>query len=224
MDVTEEYLHKLNLYGGSELSCAGELAASNSMVYAKGPTMQRAVQQKCTTVPFEFQYRGEIGLFGAENIFFKIDLDIQDTGPFCFEEPWYECAYVDINAPEIDVDWTSAQILWDTPELDPDYEGARMSNDLPYARANDFIKIELENQGTGNQYIDKTIHARFYSDCRFEHGFDEMYVPLKGSFYVGIHTTDTRRNAYAVNCKIGTLFKEGEILTADDKKLLPFCP
>ena len=65
------------------------------MVYAKGPTMQRAVQQTCTTVPFEFQYRGEIGLFGAENIFFKIDLDIQDTGPFCFEEPWYECAYVD---------------------------------------------------------------------------------------------------------------------------------
>ena len=69
--------------------------------------------------------------------------------------------------------------------------------------------MNLENEGTGNQYIDKTIHARFYSDCRFEHGYDEMFVPLKGSFYVGIHTTDTRRNAYAINCKIGTLFKEG---------------
>ena len=92
MDVTEEYLHKLNLYGGSEHNQANDLAASNSLVYAKGPTMQRAIQQTCTTVPFEFQYRGEIGLFVAENIFFKIDLDIQDTGPFCFEEPWYECA------------------------------------------------------------------------------------------------------------------------------------
>ena len=189
----------------------------------KGLRCSELLNRHFTAIPFEFKYRGEIGLFGAENIFFKIDLDIQDAGPFCFEEPGWRCAYVDLGKLEEDPYYTSA-VITDQAEGDPDYDGARMSNDLPYIAADDLIKVELTNEGTGNQYVDKTIHARLYSDCRFEHAYDDMLVPLNGSFYVGIHTTDTRRNAYAVNCKIGTLFKEGNDLTADERKLLPFCP
>ena len=224
MDVTEEYLYKLNQYGGSERNQENDLAASNSLIYAKGPTMQRAVQQTCSSIPFEFQYRGEIGLFGAENIFFKVDLDIKDPGPFCFEEPGWVCAMIQIGAPELDAYYDSAEIQWEAPEGDANYVSAEISNKLPYIAADDYIGIELNNLGTGNQYVDSKVHARLYSVCRFEHGYDDMLLPIKSSFYIGIHTTDTRRNAYAVNCKIGTIFKEKEDLTEDDKKLIPFCP
>ena len=224
MDVTEEYLYKINQYGGSEQNQDNDLAASNSLVYAKGPTMQRAVKQTCSTIPFEFQYRGEIGLFGAENIFFKIDLDIRDPGPFCFEEPGWVCAMIQINAPELDAYYDSAEIQFKVPEGDSNYIGAEIANKLPYIAADDYIGIELNNLGTGNKYVDSEVHARLYSVCRFEHAYDNMLLPIKSSFYIGIHTTDTRRNQYAVNCKIGTIFKEKEDLTEDDKKLIPYCP
>ena len=132
---------------------------------------------------------------------------------------------VDVGAPELDVAYTSAEILFDTPEGDePIYQGANFTNAVPFGRGDDLVGIRLTNQGTGNKYVDKTIETRLYSNCRFEHGYDDMLVPSNGTFYVGIHTRDTRRNEYVVDCKIGTSFREVNKLTNDEKKLLPFCP
>ena len=227
MDVTEQYLATLTQYGGSELSQADDLVGSGSIVYAKGPSMQRAVEQLVTSIPFEFNYVGDIGLMGTENIFFKIKLDIQDTGGVtnCFEEPQYECLRVDIDGSDLDIAYEAAMADFDAEEGDmPIYEGARFTNELPFVNGDDLLGIRLTNVGTGNIYEDANVDSRLYSDCRFEHGYDDMLVKIKGSFYVGIHARNTKRNSYNVKCRIGTTYREKDRLTDDEKKLLPFCP
>jgi len=227
MDVTEQYFATLTQYGASELTQSNDLVGSNSLVYAKGPSMQRAVEQTVTTVPYEFNYQGDIGMMGAENIFFKINLDIKDTGGFgnCFEEPNWECVQVDLYGTDLDVPYADAQLDFDAVEGDmPVYEGARFTNELPFARGEDLLGVRLTNVGTGNIYEDANVDSRLYSDCRFEHGFDDMFVRIKGYFYVGIHCRNTKRNAYNVKCRIGTTWREYNNLSEDEKKLVPYCP
>ena len=95
---------------------------------------------------------------------------------------------------------------------------------LPFSEGDALLKVNLTNEGTGNIYEDANVDSRLYSVCRFEHGFDDMYVGLKGSFYVGIHARNTKRNSYNVKCRLGTDFARPEELTAEDRQLLPFCP
>ena len=80
MDVTQQYLQTVAAYNGSGSNKLDQLAPSRTLVLAEGNTMQKAIPQQCTVVPFDFNYEGNIGLFGQENIFFKINLDIQDSG------------------------------------------------------------------------------------------------------------------------------------------------
>ena len=227
MDVTEQYLATLTKYGASELTQSDDLVGSGSLVYAKGPSMQRAVEQVVTSIPFEFNYQGEIGLMGAENVFFKIILDIKDTGAMgnCFEEPFWECVAVDIDGTDLDAAYEDAEADFDAEEGDfPIYNEARFTNELPFQRVDDLIGIRLTNVGTGNIYEDANVDSRLYSDCRFEHAYDDMFVKVKGSFYVGIHCRNTKRNAYNVKCRIGTTWRGYDQLSKDEEKLLPFCP
>ena len=227
MDVTEQYLATLIKYGGSEYTGPDSLVGSNSIVYAQGPSMQRAIEQTVTTVPFEINYQGDIGLMGTENIFFKINLDIQDTGSSinCFEELNWECVKVDINGTDTDVAYEDGIIDLNASEGDePLYAAARFTNELPFAEGDTLIGVTLTNEGTGNIYEDKNVDSMLYSKCRFEHGFDDMLVSLRGYFYVGIHARNTKRNAYNVKCKVGTSFKRPEELNSDERKLLPYCP
>jgi hypothetical protein len=236
MDVTEQYLATLTKYGGSEYTGPDSLVGSNSIVYAQGPSMQRAIEQTVTTVPFEINYQGDIGLMGTENIFFKINLDIKDTGASinCFEELNWECVKVsdDNGIQDCAKDnegniycYENATIDTDAPEGDePLYAAARFTNELPFTDGDTLIGVRLTNEGTGNIYEDKNVDSMLYSKCRFEHGFDDMLVSLRGYFYVGIHARNTKRNAYNVKCKVGTAFKRPEELNSDEKKLLAYCP
>ena len=227
MDVTEQFLASLTKYGGSEASQADSLVGSQSLIYAQGPSMQRAVEQTITTIPYEFHYQGDIGLMGTENIFFKINLDIQDSGSIfnCFEEINWQCLKVDIDGTDFDVSYEDAEVDITAAEGDmPIYEAAQFSSALPFLENDTLIGVQLTNEGTGNKYEDANVDSRLYSICRFEHGFDDMLVKARGSFYVGIHARNTKRNAYNVKCKIGTTYKETSQLNSEEKKLLPYCP
>ena len=226
MDVTEQYLNSLNIYGGSELTSSDSLVGSNSIVYAQGPSMQRAIEQTVTTIPFEINYQGDIGLMGSENIFFKINLDIQDTGAIdnCFEEPEYECVRVNMITA-LDANYDELVIDVDASEGDePIYNAAQFTNQLPFEEGDTLIGVRLTHEGTGNIYEDSNVDSRLYSICRFEHGFDDMYVGIKSSFYVGIHARNTKRNSYNVKCELGTGFARPDELTSEERQLLPFCP
>ena len=228
MDVTEEYLAHVTKYGGSDYTGPDSLVGSKSLVYAQGPSMQRAIEQTITTIPYEINYQGDIGLMGTENIFFKINLDIQDTGAMdnCFEEPEYKCVTVDLSAIEGDSNlWEGAVIDVDTPEGDePVYKSARFTTELPFANSDTLIGIKLTNEGTDNIYENANVDSRLYSSCKFEHGFDDMLVGVRGTFYVGIHCRNTKRNAYNVKCKVGTTYRNPEQLTSDEQRLVAYCP
>lgn len=227
MDVTEEYLAHLTLYGGGDYTGSDNLVGSNSLVYAQGPSMQRAIEQTVTTIPFEFNYQGNIGLMGAENIFFKIKLDIKDTGlsSNCFEEDNWECLSVDPNYNLTDNTYEYAVANLDAIEGDePTYNEARFTNELPFSSNDTLIGIKLTNEGTDNIYENANVDSRLYSKCRFEHGYDDMLVGINDSFYVGIHSRNTKQNAYNVKCKVGTTFKSPKKLNSDDKRLIAHCP
>ena len=239
VDVTDQILQTFRTYGGSQSVRENSYAANSALVHAKGPTLQRAVEQRVTTAPFEFIYQGQIGLFANENIFFKINLDIKDSGSLsnCVEEPGWECAMVDYSAIELDPYYQSSSIDSDANEQDPFYEGAQFGNNLPVSKGSttSLISIKVENLGTGNKYEDAYVDARLYSDCRFEHPFDQMLVPLQGFFYLGIHARNTKRNGYNIKCKIGfpqNLDVPGDLpafvnvndLTTEQDKFLPYCP
>lgn len=227
MDVTEEQLRAISQeYGADSSSQADSLVGSSSLVYAKGPSMQRAIEQTVTTIPYEFNYVGDIGMMGAENIFFKINLNIQDTGSAtnCFEEPQWVCLFVDINGTDDDINYVDAFIDFNAPELDDPYKSARFTNELPFVNGDDLLGIRMTNVGIGNKYVDSSVDSRLYSHCRFEHGFDDMLVKVRGSFYVGIHCRNTKRNSYNVKVRIGTTYREKDKLTEEEKKLLPICP
>ena len=228
MDVTEEYLANIIKYGASDYTGPASLVGSSSLNYAEGPTMQRAVRQKVTTAPYELIYQGDIGLMGVENIFFRIELDIQDTGFIqnCFEEPGFDCARV---TDEYDLDMyygrgNQANISFVSEGDEPIYDGAKISNWLPIEDGDTLVGVQLTNVGTDNMYENANVDARLYSICRFEHGYDDMLVGIKSEFYVGIHCRNTKRNAYNVKCKVGTEFKRPAELTSDEKRLLPHCP
>ena len=75
-DVTEQIRQYNNLYGGSDNTQAGGLAASKSLVYAPAPTIQQAQRVSTTVAPFTFRLVGQIGLFGAENYYVRISTDV----------------------------------------------------------------------------------------------------------------------------------------------------
>ena len=227
MEVTEEYLVKLQSMGSSENTSAGNLVGSKSLIYAKGPSMQRAIPLHVTSIPWEFQFKGELGMMGAENIFYKISLDIKDTGAAdnCFEERGYVCMRIDLSSYDESPGYVEALIDFNAPEFDDEWIGANLTTELPFSKGDEVILASLENVGTGNQYVDKSIDVRLYGPCRFEHEFDDMWVGLSQyHFYVGIHQRETKRGSYNVKCKIGTTFRDRSELTADEKQLLPICP
>ena len=77
VDVTDQILRYNDIYGGSDSTNQSGLAASKSLNYAKSPTMQQAQRLKLTAFPFTFEFAGSVGLFGSENVYIRVDLDLE---------------------------------------------------------------------------------------------------------------------------------------------------
>ena len=75
-DITDQIREYNALYGSSDNTQAGGLAASKSLLYAPAPTMQQAQVVKTTIAAFTFNLVGQVGLFGAENYYVRVDVDI----------------------------------------------------------------------------------------------------------------------------------------------------
>lgn len=238
VDVTDQILQSFIKYGGSQSQRINSRAATGSIVHSKGPSLQRAFEIRVTTAPFELEFKGQVGLFGSENTFYKILLDLSDSGSLtnCIEEPGWECSVVDNTAIELDPYYTGSLVL-DRNELDPNYEGAVFSNALPIgtSSASSYVSVKLENLGTGNKYEDANVDAVLYSQCRYESQFDQILVPIRSFFYLGIHARNTKRSAYDIKCKIGFPDSEtvqGELpafvnragITREQEQFVGYCP
>ncbi len=207
MDVTQEILKNTQIYGSSDYTAPHSLASAKVLNYAEGASIQKPVQEKVTVLPRLLKYADTVGLFGAENVFIKVDLKVIDTGSLCFEEDGWQCLKMTfLDDPLLNTYYTAEM----DPDLDletvNDYDPAQIVNSL--ARIpNAYIGVSLTNLKTGNKYIDSWFDCRLYTKAREEHPYDEMYVPLNDYFYIGFHARNTKRLPYNVECLIGTGFK-----------------
>jgi hypothetical protein len=221
MDVTQEILAKHLIYGASDNTAPHTLSSSKSLNYANGATLLKPVVERITKIPYTFNFKDSVGLFGTENTFVRVDLDIQDTG-----------------LEEVQIDgYDDASITNDGGLEINDYESGLFDFNQDNEVVNQFdpcivtfrpplpsffkpkISIDLTNLKTGNQYVDAWFDVRLYTKNKEEHPYDKLYLNLKDSFYIGFHARNTRRLPYNVRCVIGDEYLG--IGTIPNKQFLP---
>ena len=207
MDVTQEILRNTEIYGSSDYTAPHSLASAKVLNYANGASIQKPIQERVTVLPRRLKYQDTVGLFGAENVFVKVDLKIIDTGNLCFEEPGWECLKITFADSELLNTYYTA-IMDPSKDLETvnTYEPAEINSKLA-SFPNPHVGVSLANLKTGNKYIDAWFDVRLYTKAREEHPYDEMYLPVNDYFYIGFHARNTRRLPYNVECLIGTGYK-----------------
>ena len=238
-DVTEQIRQYNDLYGGSDNTRATGLASSKSLEYAPAPTIQQAQRVQTTVAPFTFTLRGQIGLFGVENYYVRIALDIR-TLLGDYQIGTYSDAQITPGPSETVDTYEPAEIIYDLdpppPNPDPgDQEppekqasilccafigGIPTDPILNCYYAAEFsdekptfpdpkVSVRLVNKGTGNIYIDTWLEPMMYTREREMWGYDTMYLNPKDFLFVGLHARNTRHLPYNVDVIIGE-----EVLTS----------
>ena len=214
-DVTEQIIRYHQLYGGSDNTQQSGLAASKSLNYAKAPTMQQAEAVLARIITFTFDFTGVVGLFGAENAYVRVNVDVQaTTADSEYEENGWVASDIiyGIEPPNVAVDYYyGADIDYNLDEnIVNTYEPADLIYDLPDL-TNPKVSIDINNIGTGNIYIDNWLDVMLYTRDGEMWPYDRMYINGKDHFYVGFHARNTRRLPFNVQCVIGR-----EYLPADE--------
>ena len=209
--------------GGSGTTNPDYASSSKSLNYAKGRNnIHNAANERVTAIPYQINYKDTVGLFGAENVFIKVQLNIQSASS----------AFTNIITPENDYlpVWTFGETgttnFYDTAEFDfttdfntiNTFEPSTISNDLSTFR-DPYVRIDLTNLKTGNKYIDSWFDVRIYTANREEYAYDTIYLPFNGFFYLGFHARNTRRLPYNVQLDIGNEYLEYLDMNAEQKKL-----
>ena len=96
MDVTTELLKQNQTYSSSDNTNPDRYSSSRSLNYATGASITKAELAEINVVPFSLQYTDAVGLFGVENHFIKVKLNI--IGDIVLKE-YLEPGYIkaDIN-------------------------------------------------------------------------------------------------------------------------------
>ncbi len=210
-DVTQRILDRHTIYGASDNTQPAYSSANKSLNYHTGGSISSPELNNVSIVPFTLNYSDTVGLFGQENHFIKVNVNIDKNATFaCFEEKDWLCA--EITPKDLSVVNTYfPAIVDDTLDLVTvnTYDPAKiLLNTLPN-KADAYISVDLENLKTGNKYIDAWFDVRLYTKAREEHPYDKMYVRLNDFFYIGFHARNTRRLPYNVKCVIGQEYISG---------------
>ena len=203
LGVTDQIRRYHELYGGSDSTDQKSLAASKSLNYAKGATKQRATQIKVGVIVHTLKFVGQIGLFGAENAYARVQLDLANQIGGQVDVDGYEPATISwISYPTVN---TYEQAIID-PALDPvtvnTYEPATISDKI-IPMFNPKVSVRADNLKTGNIYYDDWLDVQLYTKHGEMWPFDIMYLDPKDYFFIGFHARDFRRLDYNVDCIIG---------------------
>ena len=76
MDVSNQVLNQVRLYGGSDNTSPGQLSSSKSLNYANGPSINNPVVELVKGIPFTIRLKGDLGLNGVENLYVKVNMDV----------------------------------------------------------------------------------------------------------------------------------------------------
>ena len=220
MDVTTEILQNYLIYGSSDNTAPAGLSSSRSLNYAPGPSITRPDNIAISLIPYSLKYEDSVGLFGAENYFVKINVNVDlKYVTACFEEPFWECASMSTRT-DSDANYIAASIDEGSDLItENDYEPADITV-RPSKRLNSYVSIDLNNLRTNNKHVDNWLDIRLYTAERKEHPYNKMYIREKGFFYLGVHARNTRRLPYNIECLIGNEYIGYEDMSDDDRKYI----
>ena len=226
MDVSEEILQNHLIYGASDYTNPRTLSASKSLNFAKGASIQNPIQEKLTILPFTYNYKDSVGLFGAENCFIRVDVRIDPSVALaCIEEDYWECALITDIDDTTDPYYSQAEIdHYADRDTVNDYEPANLlANSLLKGIYDVYASVDLENLKTGNKYVDDWLDVRLYNKTRQPIGSNHTYVKYNDFFYIGFHARNTRELPYNVKLTIGNEIRSGLPSTDcyDDWAVLP---
>jgi hypothetical protein len=206
MDVSQEILNYNLRYGASDNTAPQNLVGAKALNYANGASIQKPILENVSVIPRRLQYADAVGLFGAENVFIKVDLKVKDTGNACYEEIGWQCMHITEGNFPIENTYTQALIDKNADLITVNtYEPAEINNDLP-AYLDPYVGVALTNLKTGNKYIDAWLDVRLYTKQREEHPYNVMFLPPNDFFYIGFHARNTKRLPYNVECLIGSSY------------------
>ena len=210
--------------GGSGTTNPAYYASSKSLNYAiTSNNINNSIGETVSAIPYTLSYKDTVGLFGAENIFIKVTLDIQSATSAFINDERPENTYYPV--------WTQNQVgttnFYDTAVFDfrrdlnsvNNYAPARISNELS-SYNNPYVRIDLNNLKTGNKYIDNWFDVRMYDRNKMEVEYDVMYVPIKYHFYLGFHARNTRRLPYNVEVTVGQEYLEYNEIPASERRYI----
>ena len=221
MDVTTEVNKSLITMGGSGTTYSPHLASAKTLNYAADKSsINNAAVETITAIPYTVKYSDTVGLFGTENVFIKLQLNILSSSS----------AFANVETPENDYIsvWTFIEDAtintYETGIFDfitiegtvNTYETARISNDLSEFR-NLYVRLDLKNLKTGNKYIDSWFDVRIYTRDKKEYPYDTIYISRNDYIYLGFHARNTRRLPYNIEMDIGYEYLEYENLSSTQR-------
>lgn len=232
MDVTEQIRHYNLQYGSSPKTDPGNLATTKALAYANGPNIQNPIIERVSVMPLVIRYVDEIGLFGAENTYVLLELNIQevlnhaDGTPFELTDGYSIVMIGSVPASaqsSVDGDgeliWQEAFESHPSDYDDPDYFEGTFASDLDSSDATR-ISLQLNNAGTGNRFIDPWLDLRLYKSDRSPYQYDFMYIKPTDKVYLGLHARNTKRLPYNVEIEIGREFLLTKDMTSEQLRYL----
>ena len=224
MNVTTEINNKIQSMGGSGCSNPTYLSSNKSLLFANGAnSINTAPSQRVTAIPVQVNFSDSVGLFGSENRFVKVDLNILSSSTVFANIEFPENTYFPVWTLSDDTlinDYYTANFDY---LLDPvtvnTYAPARVSGGLSdYQRP--MVSIDLTNLKTGNKFIDAWLDVTLYGKDKQPVDGDFLYTDIDSYFYIGFHARNTRRLAYNVDLKVGVEYLEYNNMTAAQRKLV----
>ena len=226
MNVTQQVINIEQSYGGAPKANPEYYSTNKTLDYAKGSnSLLNARSEIITSVPTTFAYKDSVGLFGAENVFIKVDLDIQSGKGFYQNVPslldnGYYSIYVNTADPDIDFYFDPAEMDF-AREFFPEnsFEPTTLNDNLDNIR-HPVVSVSINNLKTGNKFVDAWFDVRLYTKDRIEHPYDTLYIDPKSYFYIGFHARNTRRLPYNVSMTVGDSYIAEQDLTSEQRRYL----
>lgn len=220
MDVTRE-IRRTNLkYGASDNTNPLGYSAAKTLNLAKGPSITRPDNLEVSVIPYALTYRDAVGLMGTENYYLKVTINvIGDIVKEFFEEEGWGAAELQPLVIDNTPSYLAAEVEYDEVEDDTNYNETEFPEvGLPAVGAEEYLSVELTNNGTGNIYVDNHLDVRLYTRDREEHPYDLMYISRYDHFYIGVHARNTRVLPYDFTLRIGGEYRD--VSRIEDKRYI----
>ena len=224
MNVTTEVRNNIQKMGGSGSARQDYLSTSKSLNFSGGSNnLTTAPAQRVTAIPSTLSFKDSVGLYGAENLFVKVDLNVLNSSSVFANIEVQENTYYPVwQNPEEPTtnDYDTAFMDFSVEPAtytENTFNSANLNNDLS-DYGSPIVSVDMTNLKTGNQYVDNWLDVVVYTRAGQRIDIDNFYIPAKDYFYIGFHARNTRRIPVNVELQIGNEFYEQNQMTDAQKQ------